>query len=69
MPELNEISDTEYLRNLSDRLMGVPACYGTDQYDCDRLRGIAEWVCRIEDAYKRGLIVTDAYLDLIMRHE
>lgn len=44
MPELADMTDYEYLRNLSERLMAVPGCFGTDQYDCDRLRGIAEWI-------------------------
>lgn len=30
-----------YLRNLAERLMHVPAMYGTDQGDCDRLAEIA----------------------------
>jgi len=40
--ELSELSDTEYLHNLSCRISRIPARYGTDQYDCDRLSDIAE---------------------------
>lgn len=34
-------SDAEYLRGLAERLMNVPAMYGTDQSDVDRLGEIA----------------------------
>ena len=36
-----EMTDAEYLADLSERLMGVPIMYGTDQSDCDRLNEIA----------------------------
>lgn len=36
-----EQSDSDYLRGLSDRLRRIPASFGTDGYDCDRLWHIA----------------------------
>lgn len=36
-----EMSNAEYLRDLSDRLREIPVMYGVDGYDCDRLRWIA----------------------------
>lgn len=39
--ELPELGPAEYLRDLAERLMHVPAMYGTDGYDCDRLKEIA----------------------------
>ena len=36
-----ELSDVDYLRNLADRLFKVPAVYGVDQYDYERLLEIA----------------------------
>lgn len=42
--ELSELSDADYLRNLSRRIFKIPANYGTDQYDYDRLREIAEQI-------------------------
>lgn len=36
-----EMTDQEYLRDLSERLMHVPVMHGTDQYDVDRLLEMA----------------------------
>lgn len=41
--ENHEMSDAEYLRDLAERLMHVPATYGTDGYDTDRLSEIARY--------------------------
>lgn len=35
-----------YLRDLAERLMHVPAVYGTNQYDCDRLSAIASAIAK-----------------------
>jgi hypothetical protein len=37
-----ELTDEEYLMDLAERLRSVPAVHGVDQYDCDRLRWIAQ---------------------------
>ena len=37
-----ETSSVEFLRDLSERLRRVPVMYGTDGYDIDRLRWIAQ---------------------------
>jgi hypothetical protein len=40
---LDDIPNTaDYLRDLAERLMGVPVMYGTNQYDVDRLQALAE---------------------------
>lgn len=36
------LSDKEYLMNLSERILRIPAEFGVDQYDYDRLRQIAQ---------------------------
>lgn len=36
-----EYKDARYLLALSERIMGIPVMYGTDQSDYDELRGIA----------------------------
>lgn len=33
---------SEFLRNLSERLMRIPTMYGTDQADCDELNHLAQ---------------------------
>jgi len=44
----SELTDAQYLRDLAKRLMHVPAAYGTNQYDCDRLCEIAKKIVRSE---------------------
>jgi hypothetical protein len=39
--EDRELTDEEFLFNLSERLMFVPVMYGTDQSDVDRLYNMA----------------------------
>jgi hypothetical protein len=39
--EDRELTDEEFLFNLSERLMFVPVMFGTDQYDVDRLHAMA----------------------------
>jgi hypothetical protein len=36
------VVNADYLRDLAERLMAVPAMYGTDQGDVDRLLEIAK---------------------------
>ena len=37
-----ELNDTEYLRDLAERIMHIPVMYGTDQLDASRLYRIAK---------------------------
>ena len=37
-----QLSDTDYLEDLAERLRHIPASYGTDDYDIDRLYEIAK---------------------------
>jgi hypothetical protein len=42
MPKPRErMTDVEFLRDLAERLMAIPAQHGTDQGDVDRLQHIA----------------------------
>lgn len=43
-------SGSDFLRDLADRLMGVPVMYGVDQGDVDRLRALAVKVGDVEAA-------------------
>ena len=38
MDEDIELNDSDYLKDLSERLRNVPVMYGVDGYDIDRLR-------------------------------
>ena len=39
---LHKMADSEYLRDLAERLRHIPVMYGTDGYDIDRLEQIAK---------------------------
>ena len=43
---MKELNDTEYLRNLAERLMHIPIMHGTDQRDISRLERIAKRLAR-----------------------
>lgn len=43
-----EITNSEYLCDLAERLMHVPVIYGTDQGDVDTLRRIAREIEHLE---------------------
>lgn len=36
-----ELNDTDYLRDLSERIRNIPVLFGTDGYDVDRLWNMA----------------------------
>ena len=42
-------TDADYLRDLAERLMAVPALYGVDQGDVDRLLEIASTLTQESD--------------------
>lgn len=46
---LHSEDDAEYLRQLSARLMHVPATFMIDGYDCDRLNRISRRVVTRDD--------------------
>jgi hypothetical protein len=50
----------DYLRDLAERLMGVP---GVDQSDVDRLRRIAQQLERLQRANHETLVQANARLD------
>jgi hypothetical protein len=52
---LEDMSDGEYLRDLSGRLMHIPVMHGVDQYDAERTYNMAKSVQKIT-AHKRRAI-------------
>ena len=38
--EDNELNNSDYLKDLSERLRNIPVMYGIDGYDIDRLRSM-----------------------------
>ena len=49
-----ELNDSEYLHDLSDRIMLIPVMYGTDQHDCERLSAISIQISQIHDAINQA---------------
>lgn len=46
----DEMSDADYLRDLSDRIFRIPVMHGVDQGDCSRLQEIARRLTAAGDA-------------------
>ena len=52
------MNNPDYLRDLAERLMAIPALYGVDQGDVDRLNSIARRIEEIQRAI--DLMIEDA---------
>ena len=57
------MNNPDYLRDLAERLMAIPALYGVDQGDVDRLNSIARRIEETQRAIDVELKRANARLD------